>query len=294
MSRPAASLLLAIAAASLVAAPAFAADPSPAASGSAAHAPAAAVEDDCYTLEPGTAGEVEHPTEPAAIVLRMFHGGGFVPQAIAFIETPRFTLYGNDVAVFRAPVPPDADIAAPRPAFQCLQLTPEQVDELLTFALEEGGLADAATDYPNPNITDVGSTVFTIDAGGVDKTVSVFALGFDMAPEDQLEDRAGFVTLAALLADFGASVEGEVDMAVPAYAAMLEADASDVPQEPTAWPWADVLPEDFVLGDPSTEVILAADQVSAVTTVPNGGQAFIPVTSPEGEPLVLSVRPLLP
>jgi hypothetical protein len=55
-----------------------------------------------------------------------------------------------------------------------------------------------------------------------------------------------------------------------------------------------VLPEDFVLGDPSTEVILAADQVSAVTTVPNGGQAFIPVTSPEGEPLVLSVRPLLP
>jgi hypothetical protein len=248
----------------------------------------------CYTIEPGTLGSVDHPTEATAIVLRMVQGGGFVPPSIAFIETPQFTLYGNDVAIFRAPPAPDADFSAPRPPFQCLQLAPEQVDELLTFALDEGGLADAGADYPNPNITDVGSTIFTVDAGGVDKTVSVFALGFDMAPEDQLADRDRFAVLAEILANFGDSVEGEEPFDVPAYPALLEADASDTPPEPTTWPWDDVMPGDFALGDPTTEVVLTPDQVAVVTTIPNGGQASIPVTSPEGVPLRLSVRPFLP
>ena len=248
----------------------------------------------CYTAEPGTVGAVDHPTEPAAVVLRMFSGGGFVPQSIAFIETPQFTLYGNDVAIFRAPPPPDAQFGDAWPPFQCLQLTPEQVDELLTFALDQGGLADADTDYPNPNITDVGTTVFTIDAGGVDKTVSVFALGFEMAPEDQLADRDRFAALRALLGDFGATVEGEQPFDVPAYQALLEEDLSDEPPAAMPWPWTDVEAGDFALGDPTTEVLLTPDQVAVVTTVPNGGQASIPVSSPDGDPRFLSVKPLLP
>jgi hypothetical protein len=247
----------------------------------------------CHTTESGTVGAVDHPTDPAAVVLRMFSGGGFVPQSIAFIETPQFTLYGNDVAIFRAPPPPDAEFGDPWPAFQCLQLTSQQVDELLTFALDQGGLADADTDYPNPNITDVGTTVFTIDAGGVDKTVSVFALGFEMAPEDQLDAREQFAVLGALLGDFGATVDGEQPFDVPAYHALLEEDLSDEPLPAMPWPLTDVQPGDFALGDPTTEVLLTPDQVAAVTTVPNGGQASIPLTSPDGDPLFLSVRPLL-
>jgi hypothetical protein len=265
-------------------------EPLPAASGpGASHASR-----DCYTLVPGTLGSVDHPTEPTAIVLSMFQGGGFVPPAIGFIETPQFILYGNDVALFRAPVPADAGIADPRPPFQCLQLTPDEVDELLTFALDEIGLADADAEYPNPNITDVGSTFFTIDAAGVDKTVSIFALGFDMAPEDQLEDRARFSVLAELLGDFGETVEGEQPYDVPAYPALLEADRSDAPEDGTAWPWTDILPDELVLEDAATGVALTPEQVAMVTTVPNGGQAFIPVTSPDGTPLVLSIKPLLP
>lgn len=291
--RPRIALALAVGAALAVASGAFAHSTAPTGQPGAAATPPAD-SPACYTAQPGSVGAVEHPSEPAAVVLRMFTGGGFVPQSIAFIETPQFTLYGNDVAIFRAPPPPDAAFGDAWPAFQCLQLTPEQVDELLTFALDEGGLADAASDYPNPNITDVGTTVFTIDAGGVDKTVSVFALGFDMAPEDQLDDRAGFASLAALLGDFGATLDGGQPFDVPAYQGMLEEDFSDEPPPAAAWPWSDVQPDDFALGDPAESVLLTPDQVALVTTVPNGGQASIPLTSPDGDALVLSVRPVLP
>ena len=276
-------LVIGLAASLLVAMPVAAAESAPPTS-----APV-----DCYTLEPGTVGSVDHPTDPSAIVLRMSQGGGFVPTAIRFIETPRFTLYGNDVAIFQGPLSSDADIFDPRPAFQCLQLTPDQVDELLTFALGEGGLADAATDYPNPNITDVGTTMFTIDADGVAKTVSVYALGFEMAPEDQLADRASFAALADLLGDFGATVDGEQPYDVPAYAAMLEEDALEPGDASAPWPWTDLAPDAFVIGD-MAGVVLTPEQVAMVTTVPNGGQALIPVTSPEGAPLRLSIRPSLP
>jgi hypothetical protein len=284
MTRTATRLVLGLTAALLAAMPVAA----------AASPPSSIAPVDCYTLEPGTVGTVEHPTDPSAIVLRMSQGGGFVPTAIAFIETPRFTLYGNDVAIFQGPAPTDADLFEPRPAFQCLKLTPDQVDELLTFALAEGGLADAATDYPNPNITDVGTTVFTIDADGVDTTVSVYALGFEMAPEDQLADRARFAALADLLSDFGASVDGEQPYDVPAYAAMLEEDALEPGDESTPWPWTALTTDAFVLGDPAAAVVLTPEQVAVVTTVPNGGQALIPVTSPDGAPLRLSIRPFLP
>jgi hypothetical protein len=291
------SVMLAAALIWLAAALAIAADPSPGAADSmpaATETVGAPSGTDCFTLEPGTLGEVVHPTEPEAIVLRMSQGGGFVPSAIAFIDVPQFTLYGNDVAIFQAPVPPDAQLDDPRPAFQCLRLTPEQVDELLTFALDQGGLADAGTDYPNPNITDVGSTIFSVNAEGVDKVVSVFALGFDMAPEDQLEDRARFALLEEHLARFGEEVEGEVPYAVPGFPALLEEDFSDTVPEQAPWPWPDLAPDDFALGDPASPVVLTPEQVAAVTEVPNGGQAFIPIESPDGADLVLSLRPLLP
>jgi hypothetical protein len=275
-------LLIGLAAALLV--------PLPAAAQSAS--PSSAPE--CYSLQPGTVGTVDHPTDPSAIVLRMFQGGGFVPAAIGFIETPRFTLYGNDVAIFQGPGPTDAGISDPRPPFQCLQLTPDQVDELLTFALGKGGLADAATDYPNPNITDVPTTTFTIDADGASKTVSVYALGFEMAPKGQKADRARFEALAALLGDFGATVDGEQPYQVPAYAAMLEEDNVEIDDQATAWPWTDLAPADFTLGGPSSAVVLTPEQMAMVTSVPNGGQAFIPVTSPQGAALRLSIRPFLP
>src|SRR5262245_4954567 len=107
----------------------------------------------CFTDQPGTVGTVDHPTEPSAVVLRMAIGGGFVPYEIAFIqENPTFTLYGNDVVIYQPAADPDAGFTDAWPPYLCAQLTPDQVDELLTFALQDGGLADAREEYLNPSI----------------------------------------------------------------------------------------------------------------------------------------------
>ncbi len=62
------------------------------------------------------------------------------------------------------------------------KLNEEQIQEVLLLALSEGGLAAARANYENNMITDAATAIFTIDAGGVNKTVSIYALGMD-APD---------------------------------------------------------------------------------------------------------------
>jgi hypothetical protein len=246
----------------------------------------------CFTEQPGTLGTVDHPTEPDAVVLRMAVGGGFVPYEIAFLQAnPTFTLYGNDVAIFQPTASPDAAFTDSWPAYLCAQLTPEQVDELLSFALDDGGLADARDEYLNPNIVDVPTTTFTIDAAGVDKVVAVHALGFDMAPQEDFDARVRFGALANLLTSFEAI--GALPYEVPAYAALLTSGGAE--SSTVAWPWPELSVGDDFQGDDDARVgTLTPEQLAAVTTVPNGGQVLIPVIGPKGAYWNLSVRPFLP
>ena len=161
----------------------------PAAAADAAQRTAQASDLPCWTNEPGVVGTIDHPIDPAAIVLRMFTGGGFVPVEIAFMENPAFTLYGNNVAIFR-PATSSDDITDPQAPYLCAQLAPEQVDDLLAFALEDGGLATAGELYPDPFIVDTPNTVFTIDADGVSKETTVQALGFNPDAPDPGSSRA--------------------------------------------------------------------------------------------------------
>ena len=205
----------------------------------------------------------------------------------------RLSLHHNkDVAIYQPAGSPDAAFTDPWPAYLCAQLTPEQVDELLTFALEDGGLADARDEYLNPNIVDVPTTTFTIDAAGVDKVVAVHALGFEMAPEEDTEARAGFAALAGMLTSFEA--EGAVPFEVPAYAALLTPRPADDETEAVAWPWPELTLESCPGDENARMGTLTPEQVAAVTTVPNGGQVLIAITGPDGEPLSLTVRPFLP
>ena len=204
-------------------------------------------------------------------------GGAFVPYKIAFLqENPTFTLYDNDVAIYQPAASPDAAFTDPWPAYLCAQLTPEQVDELLSFALDDGGLADARDEYLNPNIVDVPTTTFTIDAAGVDKVVAVHALGFDMAPQEDFDARVGFKALADLLTSFEAV--GAVPYEVPAYAALLTPRPADDETEALAWPWPELTLESFPGDENARMGTLTPEQVAAVTTVPNGGQVLIAIT----------------
>ncbi len=255
--------------------------------------PVAALEEEssCWTTEPGVVGTIDHPVEPTAIVLRMSVGGGFVPTEIRFIESPTFTLYGNNVAIFR-PAGQSSDLTDALPPFTCSHLSTEQVDELLAYALDEGGLRDARALYANPFIVDTPNTIFTIDADGLDKSVVVEALGFDdQAPNPKA--RARFEALAGHLADFGAQVETSQVYEVPLYRASLNEPWIEDPGTPLPWPWPES-PTELFGDDLSGQATLTPDQVAEVTTVPNGGQGYIALETPSGDMMSLAVRPLLP
>ena len=95
---------------------------------------------------------------------------------------PPFTLYGDGTIVFRDPTlefpPMEGNVGKANP-MRTATLTEEQIQDVLELALGEGGLAAARPEYRNDMIADAGTAIFTIQAGGLTKTVSVYALGID-------------------------------------------------------------------------------------------------------------------
>ena len=128
--------------------------------------------------EPAT-GEIEHATGSGDVILRLDQGGGMMIRGGDATHVPPFTLYGDGTVVFR-------------------NLLVEQIQELLEFALTEGGLGAAKLQYDNPLVADAGTSIFTIRAGGLDKTVNVYALGFEDAGVPDLPARAQFLTQSAM------------------------------------------------------------------------------------------------
>lgn len=263
-----------------------------------AQSPAASPAADCV---PGQVGTIDHPTGCTDIVLQMDSVGGFVPLEYNLTATPSFTLYGNNVAIFR-PQPVDGmypGLGEPMIPLQQATLTPEQVDALLTFALGPGGLANANAEYFNPMIADAPNTVFTIDAGGVVKTVSATALGMDDPTNPDAAILAQLASLQDLLDSFEEQAD-QVESVAPyepaAYRGMLTQVWEGATDVAIAWPWDDVTLEDFVA--PPDNVAryaeLTPEQVAAVTDIPSGGITNIRVTAPDGSDWFLNVRPLLP
>ncbi len=252
----------------------------------------------------GQVGEIEHPTGPTDVVLRMHVGGGFVPMEIALIETPAFTLFGDNTVIFR-PSPPQGHIfdpSAPQAAYVKATMNADQVDALLTYALNQGGLLDAREDYSNIGIADAPSTTFTINAGGVDKQVLIAALGFDSGPEAvDAADRAKFAVLADLLDSFDTEVaKGNVESSEPyqptMYKAMLPEAFQGQQGVAIEWPWDDLTMDDFPITAESgfANGYITAEQAALVIDVPSGGVGGLLLEAPDGKLYSLAIRPLLP
>jgi hypothetical protein len=237
-------------------------------------------------------GKVDHPTDPTAVVLRLDFAGGFINPAGNLLRAPAFTLYGDNTLVFR----PTTDATGQgMPAFQLAHLSVDQVDALLTYALVRDHLQDAAASYPgNP---DSGSTIFSVEAGGVKKQVSVFGLsgnpkGHDAAVLKGLED------LATTLSDFESQVKaGKVESVEPYQPQMYRAILSEGPSDASIpWPWSDLTLADFSINPDSGQLMgeLSADQAAKIVTLPSGGASDIGVTGLDGKGYLLSLRPVLP
>lgn len=209
----------------------------------------------CGTGSGGSAGDsTAHPTDRAEIVLQFSTGGGFVPVSYSLTEIPEFTLYGDGTVVVNGPM---IDIY-PGPALPNLQSTTiseEDVQEILS-AVREAGLFANDVDYGQPGITDMYTTVITVNAGGTTYTSSIYALGMERGAGglslDQEQARAAINELAGQLVDLTAFATGEIKWDEYAYSGLA---IYSTPVDPsTGTNAADVQPNrlEWPLGDLST------------------------------------------
>jgi hypothetical protein len=247
---------------------------------------------------------IDYPTGATDVVLQIEVGGGFVPIDFLANQAPIFTLYGDGRVVFQQLLeqPPDLDTGITRNfPWRTGQLDASQVEDLLTFALGPGGLGTAKESYRNDMVADALDTIFTVNAGGVKKTVTVNALEMEPigAPDDAA--RAQLQKLAERLLDFDARGTFASGLYVPrAYRGVLIA-ADGAQGQPIAWPWPAIAPTDFKPGAPDAagrlllpHRTLSPEEVAALGLGEVPGGVGVLVKGPDGKTYSLVVRPLLP
>jgi hypothetical protein len=249
-------------------------------------------------------GAIDHAIGPTDVVLRFEEGGGFVMPAFLATQAPSFTLYGDGTIIFRNqlldPLEPVGSVYPMHP-FRTARLTEDQVQGLLTSALGEYGLGVARPDYPNDQVADAGTAVFTVNAGGLKKTVSIYALGLEVDGMQDAAARAGFAKLAERLQNIDSGGVFETSEYVPErYRGILLEGQPGVP-DAMAWPWADISPSDFVSNaDPNTfqlpARVMSTEEVQALGIEPLGGgfQGLTLLGPDDGKVYSFSLRPLLP
>ena len=167
--------------------------------------------------EPAT-GAIEHATGATDVILRLDEGGGMMIRGGGATLVPPFTLYGDGTVVFRNPAldqPPALGPVMVGNPMRTAKLDEDQIQELLNFALTEGGLGVAKLQYDNPMLADAGTAIFTIRAGGLDKTVNVYALGLDDSTTPDRPARAAFTKLSERLTNFDQNGTFATDVYVP-------------------------------------------------------------------------------
>jgi hypothetical protein len=250
------------------------------------------------------AGAVEHKTGATDVLLRFDEGGGFVMPGFLASQAPHFTLYGDGTVIFRNPAiegPPAQGSVFLMNPLRTARLSEDQIQELLVLALGEGGLAVARPRYENNMVADASTAVFTIEAGGIKKTVSVYALGLDTDLGADAPARAAFRKLGDRLMDFDQGGAFPTDVYRPAAyrGVLLESPGMAVP-DVRAWPWPDLTVADFVTdADPNglqfPHRTLTPDEVSKLEVTDfEGGFQGLPLKGTDGKLYTLAVRPLLP
>lgn len=257
--------------------------------------------------QPSTTGAIEHKTGATDVVLRIESGGGFVPIDFLATQAPSFTLFGDGVVVFQPNVdqvpPPDPDGIAKGVPWRTAKLDEDQIQELLEFALGAGGLGSARETYVDNGIADAPNTIFTIHAGGIDKTVTVNALSEEAQPGPDALARGAFWKLASRLSDFDEGGRVPTDVYTPAgYRGVLIEREPQPGVEPRTWPWSSIQLSDFKPGPedgsgPTTfpHRTLTPTEVSELQLDGiEGGVQGIAIKGSDGKVYGLVLRPLLP
>jgi hypothetical protein len=254
---------------------------------------------------PSTVGAIEHKTGPTDVILRFDEGGGgFMMPAWTAAQAPAFTLYGDGTLIFR-PVKgdplPAVGSTMPFHPFRTAKMSEDQIQTLLDHALNEGGLGAARAEYTDMMVSDASTAVFTVNAGGLAKTVSVYALGFEAPEVPDLAIRQVLASLRDHLLDIDQGGKVKTDVYAPdRYRAILLEGQPGAPDQ-KAWPWPEVKPAEFVSNSdpnamPLPARVMTVAEIEALGITPfEGGFTGLPLAGPgDGKFYTLSVRPLLP
>jgi hypothetical protein len=252
------------------------------------------------TTAPSPSLKIDHASGSTDVVLRFEQSGGFMMPSFLATRGPIFTLYGDGTVIWHDPTtepPPAIGNVAPGLPYQTAKLGEDQVQSLLEFALTQGALGVARERYDAP-IADAPQAVFTIDAGGVKKTVSVNGLGIDLGNANN-PDAAVLAQLAKLmerLQKFASEVE-EQPWSPDRFRGILTEDAFN---PPVAWPWNDIQPSDFKApADPNafsfpTRTMTPAEVAKLGLDALEGGEQGLTLSGPDGKTYGFLLRPLLP
>jgi hypothetical protein len=143
---------------------------------------------------------VSYPTGAGEVVLQVFTGGGYVPQIDMLRDYPEVVLYGDGRLVTPTPRAVDAELP-PREELQVRELSPDQTQAIVDAAAA-AGLTEPLEDYGFPEITDLGTTTFTLNANGARHEASAYALGHPAdGPAEVTEGRAALEAFAEDLDD---------------------------------------------------------------------------------------------
>lgn len=220
------------------------------------------------------------------------------PTAVTKIEAPEFTLYADGRVIYTVKTR-STDSTWPTYELHSAQMSPDQATALLAAALDEGGLRDAREEYNIPG-GDMGMELewnyFTVAADGVDKSVRVYGLGHDAAPDPA--ERARFASLAFRLLDFPAEIEsgGATYLGIfepTAYDAFLHSGVvtEELPVN-ADWPWPDLDASDFTSVNDETWRRLSGPEGEAVLAA--GIDESLIAQAPNGKKYLIRIRPLLP
>lgn len=244
----------------------------------------------CATAQPTESGS----PDPSTVLLRMATFGGLPYPGITVQDPPDYTLYGDGHVIYTEDQTADN---VHQVQLWHARLTPDQVAELLSFALDTAGLRSARERYEDMPIFDVGSTIFEIHADGVDKSVFIYALGdFGIPDPPDAAARAAFLELKKRLVTVGSRVRsGEIEglgaYQPERYLVTLAKAWTELPVT-AEWPWPDLTLDDF--GSTGDQYIDYMPPQRVKPLLDLGIHQDLVVTAPGGENLVVTIRPMVP
>jgi hypothetical protein len=256
---------------------------------------------------PGDGGGIEYDRGTEDLLVRVALEGGLVDLAWSLTAVPTFSLYGDGTLV-----QPGAQIEIyPGPALPAI--SSRTVDEagiqaILREALDAiEGVPDHLTDLYSMQIADVPSTVITVNAGGVERRVSVNAL-FEVPeqpegmPDDVYRARQRLSRLVEKLGNLepwlpagSLGDEGTFDGEAARLFVSEYEKVDDLPQERIAWPMEGALSR---FGEPTQPTgyrcgTVSGDDWTGVRDAASRANQLTPWTD-AGDRFSILFRPLLP